>query len=340
MQFKLGLETYKSNDILIPNFDNYLETTDYFLSEDDFVQALQQLLHTIASSDLSSVCLYDIQTISEFFIQVDLTNFTLQVSNELIRHVNNCYSSTRFIVLPIKITFVNAQQEYVSKTFDFLEDNNVFENLLTAHSNLIIIDTQSHTIEYFEPHGILMMTVMGGVLSIDKYIEFCIKTTFPSTFYYTFINTAQNCFVGPQLIQNIEYQSGHCLAWSLYFITLRLLNYHLHKNTLQLLNEYIVTWDTFKLNSTIRKFITFAKESMFPKLQSHLVYDMNAMLTKIDSSNLEYRIDYLSSMFFTMNKEFSSTQMPLLFEELISYRKHPKFFDILQKHFLQNSRIL
>ena len=336
MKLSLDLQKYKTYDILVPSFDEYVESTDDFLSEDHFIESLKQILTIMAQSDLSSVCLYDIQTILEFFVQIDLTTFTIKFSNDLIKHVNDCYSTTRFIVLPIKISHVNSKQSYSIEPFDFLNTHEEV-NLSTAHSNLIIIDTHLHTIEYFEPHGLVMMSVMGGLLNIDVYLEFCIKTTFPFTFYYNFINTAQSCIVGPQLLQNMIDPAGHCLAWSLYFITLRLINYHLQpkeKSTLELLNEYITTFNSLELNRLIRKFITFAKQTLsFSPYTRYISYSLNHMLTQVDSNRVEQRIKYLCKTLLEMSQNFASNDMPLLFEELVTFRKHPDFFKIYSQTF-------
>ena len=232
----------------------------------------------------------------------EYTEWKVSISKELQHRINKCLTdhNVNFMVIPIALLFKGS-----------------------GHANVLFIDKQKQTVEYFEPHGILMYTEYNNVVSISEVIEknlFSLFTPLSWNNGYVFLNINGQCFVGPQVLQESSFSwkiqassgDGHCLAWVLYYIYLRILNI----NTLQansspasVLMEYITTTnDPEQLDYRIRRFITLVKhvastvdenvESYINKLDIHTKMILNDSVVSVA---IKARIMYCFKNITTIN---------------------------------------
>lgn len=345
---------HKNKIILFPDFSLFEKSNDIYLNEQSFINYLENILFSVVKSNMSLSCFYNIENILEYFIQVDLIDNSIKLSKELYTYINSCSNNVRLIVVPIKLKLINMSLTYTPtdlpdiKNFEFnIEiDDTTDKNMYTAHSNLIIIDNFEKTIDFFEPHGEKFEHPISTILSINKLLEKIIKTTFLFTSNYKFTNSASVCIIGPQAIQStIAPQSGHCLAWSLLFILLRILNANLVvENISQYIYQFLTTISPYALDSIIRRFITFVK--LLPQVEKEYEkYYQTRIINYFDNQDaksIEKRLIYLLNIFFQKQRFYSTKNIDVIYEEIISYRQLPSFHNIYMNTFkdyiLQNSK--
>lgn len=339
---------YKDKIISFPDLSFFEKSNDIFLTEKAFINYLENILYTVAKSNLSFSCLYDMQSVLEHFIQLDLTDFSLKISKDLLNYIKTCSNNVRLIIIPVKLILLNSLLTY--KEFDFDIENIKFDNLnieinetdddknmFGGHSNLIIIDNIEKTIEFFEPHGERFMHTISSIISIDKLLEKIIKDIFIFTKEYKFVNSASMCIIGPQALQStVDPKSGHCLAWSLLFIVLRILNSNLtNVNISQFIYEFLIQINSKSLDSIIRRFITFIKS--LPQLDkpydNYIEGPILDVINENETNKIENRLIYLLNIFFQKQKNGSLKNMDIIYEEIISYRHLSKFHNIYMNVF-------
>ena len=262
------------NNLKYPNVNNYNQTTEFLLNTGIFVNYINKLF-----KNRKSVCSFTPNTIEQHFIQIDVLNLTYKISNNFHHYLDSCYKkNTRFFIIPINLRFPN--------TFE-----NETNQQTVGHSNLIIIDNQNSTIEFFEPHGVQYYGEVHKQLLYDteKLIEKVILNILPSQFsLYTFTNVYKVCpYVGIQ--QNDEF----CLAWSLFLVELKLLNPNME-------TSYIVTiissWNREFTLDYIKKYIGYIETLNLPnKIPMAFPYHyINLHLSDIINPELiKQRIIYL-----------------------------------------------
>lgn len=362
---------FENQEIVVPQLDQYSLSQDLFLSEQQFVSYLDILIDQIVKNENKknkkfSICLnnntferqriqMNIPTILDNFIHVDLSTFTIKISQNSLDYILSACTNTPLIILPIKLTILNTQSEYLSNenfstipeiSYSLIDDILLsdFDSTSTHlyHSNVVIIDNINKTIEYYEPHGIMLNHVSTTLINLPNLIKNTLYNYLPFTQNYMIINASTTCIIGPQTKQQqVEPSAGHCLAWSLYFITLRILNHHLNpiiENTSEFLNRFLTsTFTPIILDIMIKQFISFVNllPPTITTYSNNLHINIENHITNYELYNIGNRITYLSKMFFQKQSNSSIKNMDKLFEELISYRKYPEFHVLLNNAYKQ-----
>lgn len=328
---------FDERTIVLPKLQNYPLSNRMFLDESRFSDYLDTLLFNInvTSGDSRRVCHIIVSNIQEYFLQLNLLDNTIKISSSLMLQIMDCLNPvhtnyTRLIVIPIKLIFSNSKFIYPT---DLETQELDTSSLYTAHSNVIIIDNISRTIEFYEPHGIALQHPYGTFNNISDILQNYIQHTF-NLYTYTFVNAASICPLGAQNLQSIVNNgSGHCLAWSLYFIFLRILNVNYKpvtfKTTLQTLHEYVTTHYTpIQLDIIIRQFMAFIDSldlTQTKLLDNYMIERASNYI--LDTSTVERRLRELLRIYL-QNAYLYQLEFPRIFEEIVSYKYLPNFSEI------------
>jgi hypothetical protein len=355
---------FENTTILVPILDTFKKTNNTFLEEVQFVAFFDKLLHSLsAKQGPLSVCLnnnfYERQkqkmnapTVLENFLHIDIPSYTAKMSMESIEYINTSCQHKSLIVIPIKLGLLNVLDDYGS-TFDLNEMNdyvlngiNIFNDFdkthhSVYHSNVLIIDNKNRRIEYFEPHGVTFGHLTAQLVNLQSIILKIVQDLFPFTKNYEFRNAANTCLYGVQnLQQTVDQAAGHCLAWSLFFLIIRLVNNNIKiksKETVsEFLNRFLTTMFSAKqLDSLIKKFMTYVEQlpATTKYYSKHAQIDMTNYIDIIDKINMEDRCTILANLYFQKLATFSFKNIDKLFEELTSYRRLPSFQTIMNQAF-------
>jgi hypothetical protein len=324
MSIDISYDFYENDIIAIPKLNAYKESDKLVLEEQVFVSFLHNILSHY--STLFNFCFPFSNTyIMEHFITITFPTMSMELDNGIITTINKSCSNKSLIILPIKL-------------ITFREKGEKNGNLLAGHSNVVIIDNDRQTIEYFEPHGIQYIDKISEVVDIPNLVSIFIKTTLPFTESYITVNSASSCLFGVQSLQGIiNIESGHCLAWSLYFITLRILNQStiLNNETVsEVLNKYLTkSFSPMELDSIVRKFISLLYS--LPALRNITYFSTYSadILPYFNYEKVEQRINYLAALYFESLRNDKHEYIQLIFEELVSYKSFPRFHKILYHQF-------
>lgn len=339
-----------TDKIILPNLDNFELSNINALDDSTFSECLDLLLFNfnILSQAGGKVCTMFFNKIEEFFIHLNLITFKIDISYDTIIQIQNCIHNNpnSIIILPVRLDFLNIKEKYdmsIETSTQQLDGrgNQQEQNIYAAHSNLIIIDNNSKTIEFYEPHGITLGHTYSNFIDISNILERFLKTSFPHINNYSFINISNRCPIGAQSLQGVYNTSaGHCLAWSLYFIMIRLLNFNfipIGKNTSETINEIITKENPKQIDSTIRRFLKYIELlGVLPfRVMRHVnKYDLQYFIE--NKTLIETRLRNLIKLYF-MNSMFYKRDFKLIFEEIISYKDLPNyheiFIDELNKHY-------
>jgi hypothetical protein len=304
------------------------------LDDSTFSEILDSLLldMTLFSNLGYRICNLYSDKIEDYFMRVDLRTFKISMSVETITRIQNCISEhQKIIILPIRLDFLNISTNYNFNLInqDYPEPEQ--DKLYAAHSNLLIIDTQWNTVEFFEPHGEILSHSYSDFIDLQNIIKNFVVSTFGLQDYY-FVNVANTCPIGVQRKQNIvNPESGHCLVWSLYFIMIRLININfipMNKSVSQIINEFISNDTPENLDRTIRQFFTYIESvSIMPLrfLKHNNEYDITNYLG--NTQLVEERLRTLIKIYF-LNATFYKRDFKKIFEEIISYKNLPNFDEI------------
>jgi hypothetical protein len=362
---------FENNKIIIPNITNFQPANDIFLLEQQFVSYLDRLLDQLVKNKAFSICLNNnmferqriqtnIPTILDNFIHVDLSTFTIKISQQSLNYISSFCTDKSLIVLPIKLSILNTQTNYSStEQFSFDDVFNIsiisqdiilsdFDETRTHlyHSNFIIIDNINNTIEYYEPHGISMEHISTTLVNLPNLLEKTLKIYLPFIQNHKLINASNTCILGlgaQSMQQLVNPNVGHCLAWSLYFITLRILNHSLtFKTTIEnesiseFLNRFLITnHSSAELDDIIKRFISYVNllPPTITTYSNNLQINIENYISQIEYANIRNRIKLLANIFVNKQYNKSIKNMDKLFEELISYRKFPDFYNIFNTEF-------
>ena len=330
-----------TDTIILPDFKNNPLSNIISLDDTKFSKYLEILLflfynlnntsRNVNTQKILPICNYNFTNQTNYFIQIDLTTFEIKIPIDFLQEITNCFNNnTRILILPIRLDFLNIKRDYNN----FGNVGN--EEMTSAHSNLIIIDNLWKTIEFFEPHGISLSHYTAEIISIPNVLENFLKTNL-LLYDYTFINVSQNCPRGVQSKQGeFNPSAGHCLAWSLYFIMLRILNINYvpknNKSISQRINEYISTYEPQKADKTVRQFLHYIESLQFQiqPFQPFYFTAYNLMDYVQDLAPIENRLKYLIPMSLTFNPNSE-----LINKEINSYIKMPNFFEITNAEYLK-----
>ncbi len=338
----LKLETFENQVVIYPDLDNFKESDNLYLEEDNFIKYLQLYINYIPPS--FEICFYNnlILTKDESFITFDFVNMNIKIPTKITEYINICNNKS-LIVIPIKLLLIKTQ-EFLYDSTTIIDNTNIIEissHIYSAHSNLLMIDNTKKTIEFFEPHGQQILHLSSKILYINKLIEQTVKNHFEFTKNYIFSNSASSCLFGIQELQNIINPSaGHCLAWSLYFIVLRILNTQLYtflETQSEFIYRFLITkFSTSNLNSIIKKFITSILSNV--DINTNLIKNVfdEYHMSNIYTSEIDDRIKYISSLYF-LNLSITpqnNVYIYTLYEELNSYRFYPNFHQIMSNSYI------
>lgn len=315
------------NTIILPDLQNFPLSDRIALDDSTFSECLDNILFNfnLFSTSSDRVCHMFFNKIEEYFLRINLTTFQISISVDTITQIMNCLNSDNLpiVILPVRIDFMNIEDSY-TPTMQ-LEPS---KNLHTAHSNLIIIDKLYKTVEFFEPHGIILGHTYSSILHIESIIQNFLTETFRLN-AYKFINISTSCPIGAQSLQSlINPESGHCLAWSLYFIMVRLLNIYFiydKESVFQTINKVITSQDPISIDKTIRQFLSYVESiTIIPLkfLNASNTYNISNYIQNKDL--IEARLRYLINVYFK-NAVFYQKDFRKIFEEIISYKNIPNF---------------
>ncbi len=330
MELSYVLDFYSDEAIIIPDLSKYPPINSVpALPDEPFLSILNNFLY-----DHPNVCENNSMTshlpIEDRIITLDLTNMQLKTPFGYVSYITEiCSALSKLIVIPVRI-----------KSYDISHQTRDIH----YHSNLIIIDNTNKTIEYFEPHGFNYLNSLD-FLSIPNIFKTYFNTIdkFKS---YIFTKSSDTCLFGLQQVQSfVNTSDGHCLAWSLYFIILRVLNaYILKPHISQFLNEYMVTkYTPLEIDELIKKFLFFIHTKNNNLNQIYSNYDHTSIIPYIifDSYNKDLifsRISYLATIYYQLLLGIKPTDsrfnIESVFNELIIYKDIYSFQDIMKKALL------
>ena len=311
-------------NVLLPNLYLADPSKSSYLSEDVFVKYFDVILLKnlkLKPDNSLNICPFKSVYITDYFITLDFVNFTYKIPEILYESIELCkLSNTRFYIIPLRLNL----------------------NYKSAHSNLIIVDTELLTIECFEPHGNKFNgTTYKLPYNIEKHIKILINKLFPISIFYNFRNVQNSCPRGLQSKQNsIDSSSSHCLAWSLLFIHLRILN--LIYDTSYII-DYLHKNSDVDLDLYIRRYIGYLEKTshlLERKLYPTLKYNM--ILSNEELENIKDRITFLLLDYTKLSSILHKTPEDFIkinkyFEELISYHKIQNFDNIFFNFFNKDS---
>lgn len=332
-----NIDNIYSDTILLPDLSAFRMSETQSLTDWKFSDFFDNLIVNFNNfPSMGSVCNVYYSKIEEYFLRIDLTSLELSVSNNTITQIQNCIDSgVNIIMLPIRLDLLDIEIDY---SITLQNENN--DSVTAAHSNLLIIDTVWKTIDFFEPHGIMFGHAYSNIIHLQETIEYFVKNVFHLQ-DYTFVNIANTCPIGLQTLQtSINPASGHCLVWSLYFITVRLMNanyIHLdfNKTVSQTINEILTTNFSRDADTTIRQFLSYIENSISVQTRSYTdqKYDLLHFVSNTDV--IENRLRYLIRMYFfniiLFNRDFKK-----IFREIISYKNLPNFDKIFIEEMSHN----
>lgn len=316
LQYLMNLEVDNSTDvildieenILLPNLHQVLPSPSIILEENIFSNYLDKIIFESFQYYGNKVCMINSIFYTDYFITIDFIDLLYKIPNIFSNTINNCKLDTniRYYIIPLRLNFTYK----------------------SAHSNIIIIDEYYKTIEFFEPHGSSFL----GELPYD--IEYHIKNLLVQLFpmriqLYRYINVQSNCPIGLQSQQNIiNPKSGHCLAWSLLFIHIRLENILLHpQHIIRYFNKHFTPID---LDLYMRRYISLLESSQYLIPAKTIPnFNYNLILSDVEKINITNKIESLSKKYLLeLNNNKDKNFLNNLFEELISYHKFPQFSEI------------
>jgi hypothetical protein len=315
--------TFTESGIILPNFQNLAPSKSSKLSLGKFAKYMDKIfLEDITSihPKLVTCTLYS-HFISDYYITIDFNTFTYIVPNHILDKLNECKinKNVRFYVLPIMLKFN--------------EDD--------SHANVLIVDNKTKIIEMYEPHGSQFLS-KNIFYDLEYHIKQLISNILSSRLHFRFKNVHYKCPIGFQAKQaKFNKSTGHCVAWTLLFIHVRL--YNLDLSTTQIIDIFD-KFEPEKLDKYIRQYMTLIdKETKYTKKfykDSYINFNLTPkeedyikklMIVKIREyfDNLDTNINSYSGIpFHEVNK---------IFKEFIKYSKfdffHNLYFTTVEEFF-------
>lgn len=338
-----------------PNVSEYPSTDKLFLDNISYVNYIDTIFRK------QNICTIKLNEIDEYFVNINISDLTFSVSKKFENYLHKCKENNKiqFYIIPITLIFPNT-----------FESENLY-NKTNAHSNVVIIDTKNGVIEFFEPHG---MFYKGNVViyNTELIIQTVISQILPlfsprNNNNYIFENVYSSCpYFG------IQTTDSYCLAWSLFYTELRILNTnYTSEDIINILSEwtqpfrleYIKKYISYiQDNSVYRKDIIFnsVQQTKIGELvQDQLSSSFNPFLfvkplklyNVIIKETLINRIHVLLKEYKNLNDNIKTSQfsnpdqnlafnlnqkLKLVFNELTSYQDFPGFYDYLLQFFKSN----
>lgn len=300
-------------NVILPNLKGVSPSSSLYLREDIFSKYLDKIIFDAFTHYGNQMCLFKSVFYTDYFITIDFVDFIYKIPNILLSTINKCKlnESVRFYVIPLRLNLTYKD----------------------AHSNVVIVDNLYKTIEFFEPHGNTFMMAAPKPYNIENHVKILLSRLFPiRSQYYTYKNVQRHCPMGLQSQQNIiNPQSGHCLAWSLLFIHVRINNLFL--STDYIINYFNKHFNPIDLDTYMKRYIALLEVTTFnvhTKTRSNFKYSLN--LSTEEKIQITERITALTEQYLLeLNSDKNKNILNRLFEELISYHKFPNFNEIFFK---------
>lgn len=309
----------EKENMIVPNLTNVEPSKDKLLEEKFFTNFFDKIIYNSITLNPNQVCSLESIHILDYFITINFTNLEIIIPETLKTSISICANfnpNIEFYIIPIKLIFHNG-----------------------AHSNVVIIDHKKLTIEFYEPHGIVYSgsnTPFNIQNIIYTLIHFILHTLSNKEQIYTFENTHNTCPIGLQAKQSeSDPQSGHCLAWSLLFVHLKLLN--LTKTSDEII-KFLNKMDNKELDDYIKKYTGYIKTISQNNNDNYKVYSENKIpLTTLltDQDKLQVK-EYLKDLIQKYILEFDQSKKQKLFNEIITFVNFPEFHNIFFSTFNSN----
>ncbi|NDC95790.1 hypothetical protein EB118_21500 [bacterium] len=318
------MRTYKlQNGVRVMYVQNLPPTSLNYLTEDIFVQYLDILFKRKLGKH---VCSTKLLSSNEYFIKIDITNLLINVSNKLLDKFRECLLDprTNYFIIPIHLRFPVYYQhnDDTVSTFDTADTT-------MGHSNTVIINKGNREIELFEPHGEYFK---GHPIQINTnlLIKSTLNKLLPFTQDFTFKNAFQECgYLAPQT------SDSYCLAWTLMYIELKLLNNDF--TTEEVFTLFNKVFDSEKQKVTyIKRYISYLKTqidnynikptSSYPDYY----YPLRQLDPFVNNVHLKLRI---VGLLYIYRKLENNNKRKVILNELIGYKNYTKFEDIFYNFF-------
>lgn len=319
--------TFIESGILLPNFKELEPSTESTLSLDKFAKYMDKIFLQDLTSihpDIGTCTLYS-HFISDYYITIDFENFTYIVPNHIIDKLNECKinRNIQFYILPIMLKF----------------------NEHDSHANVLIVDNKTKTIEMYEPHGSKFLS-KDIFYNLEYHIKHLIAYILSRRIHFKFKNVHYKCPIGFQTKQininkNTNKRTGHCVAWTLFFIHVRL--YNLNLDTTKII-DIIDKFEPEKLDTYIRQYMTLIdKETKGIKKfykDSYINFNLSPQeITHVKNLIKEQINIYLNNLHTNINlyKGASFYDVNDIFKQFINYSKfeffHNLYFTTVEEFF-------
>lgn len=300
------------DNILLPKIGN-IQTSSPFLYEEIFTKFFDKIIVDLYLSSVvnkNEICLINSVFYTDYFITIDFVDLVYKIPRHFSDALTLCRNmhNIRFFVIPIKLIFSYKK----------------------AHSNVILIDTLKHRTEFFEPHG---DRFQGDIpFDIENHIYTLIERLFPqqegydNINDYDFVNVQNKCLLGLQGLQSIsDPKSGHCLAWSLLFIHIKLINLHL--DTDFIIDYFTKKFNPFELDTYIKLYIGMLETTPYNNYKTIPNFKYRLDLSPEELDSIKDKIINLTSTYMSnqSNPSISEQKIDEIYEELVSYHKTPNF---------------
>lgn len=309
--------TFTESGIILPNFKDLEPSSASKLSLDKFAKYMDKIFLEDLTSihpELGTCTLYS-HFISDYYITIDFINFSYVIPNHILDKLNECKTNrnVRFYVLPIMLKF----------------------NENDSHANVLIVDNKTKTIEMYEPHGSRFLS-KDIFYDLEYHIKQLISHVLSRRSHFRFKNVHYKCPIGFQTKQaKIDKSTGHCVAWTLFFIHVRL--YNLDLNT----TEIIDIFDKFepeKLDTYIRQYMSLIDEEIKDVKKFYKDSYINFKLTPKEEEYIKRLIkDKVKQYFDNLDTNINSYsglpfhEVNIIFKEFIKYSKFDFFHNLYFK---------
>lgn len=295
------------NNLNLPDINNLQPSTSNKVSLEKFAQYFDKILQ---ETNINNTCVLYSNFISDYYITIDFTTFRYIIPNSIIERLNNCKTNRtiHYYIIPLILKFNDSD----------------------SHANVLIVDNIKKSIELYEPHGSNFSTNDPSLLfDIPFHIKNLIKYILHRRIHFTFINVHESCPIGLQIKQVMSTsgkQSGHCVAWVLFFVHTRLLN--LDQTSKNIIN-YFNKFQPQTLDLYIRKYVTLIESQTLEikkyTKDSYIDFSLSNIELEKVKKNIQKNIDeYLT----IASLDEPNQHMKKIFKKFIIYSKFDFFDDI------------
>ena len=297
----------------LPDLVNSTSNAQFLPNE----QFLYYLEHVTNDLYFKTGIVYPMHSDTKSFVNVHFETMNIEVSNQLVKVLKE--QTERFIVVPVALYFPDITENYTTTSG---------QESRSGHANVIIIDNENKIIEFFEPHGQQFLGKLGRIIDI-QYSLACFLATIDVKYTTFSFKNASSCVLGIQEAQGIHEDVGHCLAWTMLFITLRLLNDDL--DTQQILENFTSNFGISQQSIIIKRFISTIEDYYFTNQGDPVSFSkLNVCLSQESQSNMTMRLIDLVAQYKHLLDTNNFKQATFLFNEIVMYTKLPLFHFIMK----------